>query len=114
MRILNNLILYLVAHKIFWQPVYQVSPFYILNKLDLIFSNHRIFYNKNLLRAKGFEFGLIVREILFNTQLLNLSDSHVFGLTTDPQNLTSLRRVRHEHLGGATGEYAKINYVAGN
>jgi len=35
----------------------------------------------------------------------------VFGLTTYPSALAKLRRSRHEHLGGLTGEYAEEAFV---
>jgi len=44
-------------------------------------------------------------------KIYNLPPNKVFGLTTDARNLSALRRVRHDHLGGATGDYANINYV---
>lgn len=37
--------------------------------------------------------------------------SKVFCLTTDAVNLAELRRARHRHLGGATGEYADFDFV---
>ena len=40
-----------------------------------------------------------------------LPRGRVIGLTTDPYNLASLRKVRHSHLGGATGDYAELEYV---
>lgn len=40
-----------------------------------------------------------------------LPPSKVFGLTTDPVNLTELRRARHKHPGGATGSYADFDFV---
>lgn len=53
--------------------------------------------------------------IIMNIQpgdiLLTLPRGRVIGLTTDPHNLASLRKVRHSHLGGATGDYAEIEYV---
>ncbi|MCX6251213.1 MAG: kinase/pyrophosphorylase [Bacteroidetes bacterium] len=36
---------------------------------------------------------------------------HVFGLITHPHDLSTLRSVRQEHLGGNTGEYSSIEYV---
>jgi len=45
-------------------------------------------------------------------EILNEIDPHkVYGLTTYPSALAKLRRSRHEHLGGLTGEYAKEDYV---
>jgi regulator of PEP synthase PpsR (kinase-PPPase family) len=43
--------------------------------------------------------------------LFNLPPERVFGLTIDPGRLAELRRVRHEHLGGATGDYADPDSV---
>ncbi len=43
--------------------------------------------------------------------LFDLPPSGVFGLTIDPVRLAELRRVREEYLGGATGEYAKPEFV---
>jgi len=43
--------------------------------------------------------------------LFKLSPYRVFGLTTNANHLARLRRVRHMHLGGATGEYANIHYI---
>jgi len=43
--------------------------------------------------------------------LFELSSGHVFGLTIDPVRLAELRRVRQEHLGGTTGEYADLEFV---
>lgn len=44
-------------------------------------------------------------------ELFQLQQAYIFGLTTDAENLALLRRVRHEHLGKATGNYAEINFV---
>ena len=35
----------------------------------------------------------------------------VFGLTTQPHDLSGLRRARQEYLGGPTEEYASVDYV---
>jgi regulator of PEP synthase PpsR (kinase-PPPase family) len=43
--------------------------------------------------------------------LFDLPAGRVFGLTIDPVRLAALRRVRQEHLGGATGEYANPDFV---
>ncbi|MBL7064932.1 MAG: kinase/pyrophosphorylase [Anaerolineae bacterium] len=43
--------------------------------------------------------------------LFDLPPGRVFGLTIDPVRLAELRHVRHEHLGGATGEYADLDFV---
>ncbi len=43
--------------------------------------------------------------------LFDLPPERVFGLTMQPQHLATLRRARDEHLGGATGEYAELDFV---
>lgn len=43
--------------------------------------------------------------------IYKLPDTYIFGLTTYPQYLAELRSVRDEYLGGATGNYANIEYV---
>jgi regulator of PEP synthase PpsR (kinase-PPPase family) len=43
--------------------------------------------------------------------LFDLPAGRVFGLTIDAERLAALRRVRQEHLGGATGEYANPDFV---
>ncbi|MEN8152956.1 MAG: pyruvate, water dikinase regulatory protein [Acidobacteriota bacterium] len=43
--------------------------------------------------------------------LFDLRDAHIFGLTSYPRYLAELRSVRDEHLGGATGQYADVEYV---
>ncbi len=43
--------------------------------------------------------------------LFELSPERVFCLTMAPQRLSSLRMVRHERFGGATGDYADYDYV---
>jgi regulator of PEP synthase PpsR (kinase-PPPase family) len=54
--------------------------------------------------------------IVLNTEppeVLNLIDpKKIFGLTTYPSRLAQLRKSRHEHLGGTTGEYATHEYVS--
>jgi [pyruvate, water dikinase]-phosphate phosphotransferase / [pyruvate, water dikinase] kinase len=40
-----------------------------------------------------------------------LPPGKVYGLTTHPNDLTTLRAVRQEHLGGNAGEYATLDYV---
>ncbi len=53
--------------------------------------------------------------IVYNSKLpviLNTIDpARVFGLTTYPSRLAQLRKARHEHLGGMTGNYASFEYV---
>ncbi|MBC8183789.1 kinase/pyrophosphorylase [candidate division KSB1 bacterium] len=44
-------------------------------------------------------------------KIFDLPPNRVIGLTTDARNLSVLRRVRHDHLGGATGDYANISCV---
>lgn len=44
--------------------------------------------------------------------LFSVKHERVFGLTTYPNRLSMLRRSRHEHLGGSTGEYADYSYVS--
>ncbi len=53
----------------------------------------------------------IILDMKLPSILFNLPTEYIFALTTDPRNLATLRRVRHEHLGGATGEYANADYV---
>lgn len=43
--------------------------------------------------------------------LLELPPERVFCLTTLPLHLAELRKMRETHLGGATGEYAKLSYI---
>ena len=43
--------------------------------------------------------------------LFDLAPERAFALTMEPYRLSMLRRVRHEHLGGATGQYADLDYV---
>jgi regulator of PEP synthase PpsR (kinase-PPPase family) len=50
--------------------------------------------------------GIELPEILFE-----LPSERVFCLTTFPRNLVGLRKIREKHLGGATGDYAKLSYV---
>jgi hypothetical protein len=40
-----------------------------------------------------------------------LSPGHVFGLTTHPADLSRLRTVRQEYLGGNTGDYSSLEHV---
>lgn len=50
--------------------------------------------------------GMELPEILFE-----LPPERVICLTTFPKNLAKLRKIREIHLGGATGEYAKLSYI---
>jgi regulator of PEP synthase PpsR (kinase-PPPase family) len=43
--------------------------------------------------------------------LFSLPPGRVIGLTIDPARLAELRRVREQRLGGATGDYAKLETV---
>ncbi len=43
--------------------------------------------------------------------LFELPPGKVFGLTADPYRLATLRKVREEYLGGATGDYANVDFV---
>jgi [pyruvate, water dikinase]-phosphate phosphotransferase / [pyruvate, water dikinase] kinase len=43
--------------------------------------------------------------------LARLPLGHVFGLTTQPGDLSSLRSVRQQYLGGNAGEYSTIEFV---
>jgi regulator of PEP synthase PpsR (kinase-PPPase family) len=53
--------------------------------------------------------------VVLNTKppsvLSYLPPGRVFGLTIDAVRLAELRRVRQEHLGGATGDYANPDFV---
>jgi regulator of PEP synthase PpsR (kinase-PPPase family) len=53
----------------------------------------------------------IVYDLPVPPVLFELPPTRVFCLTTDPHNLSILRRVRHEYLGGATGDYASLDFV---
>jgi regulator of PEP synthase PpsR (kinase-PPPase family) len=44
-------------------------------------------------------------------QLFKVDPKKVFFLNTTATRLSQLRRVRHEKLGGATGDYSTIEYV---
>ncbi|HFE63547.1 MAG TPA: kinase/pyrophosphorylase [Caldithrix sp.] len=43
--------------------------------------------------------------------LSQLPKGHVFGLTMNTRRLSTLRKAREEHLHGATGEYADLDFV---
>jgi regulator of PEP synthase PpsR (kinase-PPPase family) len=43
--------------------------------------------------------------------LSELPPGRVFGLTMDSRRLATLRHARQEYLGGATGEYAHLDFV---
>ena len=53
----------------------------------------------------------IVLKTKLPSALFDLSPGRVCGLTIDPVRLADLRRVRQEHLGGATGDYADPDLV---
>ncbi len=53
----------------------------------------------------------IILKIKPPLNLFELPTGSVFGLTIDPKRLTELRRVRHKYLKGATGDYAKLDFV---
>ena len=53
----------------------------------------------------------IVVQVKPPPELFDLPPGRVCGLTVDPVRLAQLRRVRHEHLGGATGNYADPDFV---
>ena len=53
----------------------------------------------------------ILPKVRLPAVLFDLPPGRVFGLTIDPVRLADLRRVRQEHLGGATGEYANPDFV---
>jgi regulator of PEP synthase PpsR (kinase-PPPase family) len=53
----------------------------------------------------------IVFELPVPPILFGLLPAKVFCLTTDAHNLSVLRQVRHEYLGGATGEHANLDFV---
>ncbi len=46
-------------------------------------------------------------------ELFNIPPERVFCLTNNPRRLSLLRKVREEHLGGQTGEYASLKHVKG-
>lgn len=53
----------------------------------------------------------IVLDLPLPEIVFELAPERVFGLTTDAARLAELRRARHAHLGGATGEYANLVHV---
>lgn len=44
--------------------------------------------------------------------LQKIEPEKIFGLTTFPSHLAMLRKVRHEYLGGSTGDYASFDHVS--
>ncbi len=53
----------------------------------------------------------IILDFPLPNELDSVEPKKVFCMTTDTYSLVNLRKVRHEHLGGATGKYASIDYV---
>ena len=53
----------------------------------------------------------IILDMTLPETLFDLPPQRVFGLTTFPTHLAELRKTREKHLGGATGEYAKLAYI---
>lgn len=53
----------------------------------------------------------VILDLPVPSTLFELEVGKVFCLTTRPRHLSVLRSVRHEHLGGATGNYATEEYV---
>ena len=54
----------------------------------------------------------IVLDIDLPSCLSNIDPHKIFGLTTYPSRLSQLRKARHDHFGGATGDYADYSYVS--
>jgi len=53
----------------------------------------------------------IVMGIDLPDSLSNMPHGSVFGLMTQAHDLSSLRLVRQQYLGGATGEYSSVDFV---
>jgi len=53
----------------------------------------------------------IINNMELPETVLEFRPDRVFCLTTEPRTLALLRRSRQNHLRGATGDYATINYV---
>jgi regulator of PEP synthase PpsR (kinase-PPPase family) len=53
----------------------------------------------------------IIADLPVPPGILDLPEGKVFCLTTNANHLSVLRSVRHEHLGGSTGEYAKVDFI---
>lgn len=53
----------------------------------------------------------IILGIEFPKMIFKLQPDRVICLTTFPNRLAVLRKIREKHLGGATGEYAKLSYI---
>ena len=54
----------------------------------------------------------VILDIPLPEQVYKIEPGKVFCLMTDARHLSHLRKWRHEHLGGNTGNYAEYNYVA--
>ncbi len=53
----------------------------------------------------------IILDLKPTSELFKLPPERVFGLTSDARNLAMLRQVRHDYLGGATGDYADFEHI---
>jgi len=53
----------------------------------------------------------VILDVKLPDELFELDPQKVFCLTTRPNKLSALRKVRDEHLGGSTGMYAKLVHV---
>ena len=53
----------------------------------------------------------VILDIKLPEIIFKIPPDRVVCLTTDPGHLSELRKVRETHLGGATGEYAKLTYI---
>lgn len=53
----------------------------------------------------------IILDMPLPHSLDKLPEGSIFGLRAEPERLAELRRVRDEHLSGATGDYAKPDFV---
>ena len=53
----------------------------------------------------------IIADIPTPQSIFDLPTGTVFCLNTSAHHLSVLRSVRHEHLGGSTGEYANVDFI---
>ncbi|TDI69664.1 MAG: kinase/pyrophosphorylase [Bacteroidetes bacterium] len=53
----------------------------------------------------------IISDIPPPPSMFDLPEGIVFCLTTNANHLSVLRSVRHEHLGGSTGDYANVDFI---
>jgi regulator of PEP synthase PpsR (kinase-PPPase family) len=53
----------------------------------------------------------VVLDLSLPESLYALPPGRVFGVTMGPRRLATLRRSRHEHLRGETGDYAELHHV---